>query len=79
MAPTDFSPAGNAAIEMIKESKLTENVLLLNVVSKGENQSQVDAELGKAQTIELMVQAAWPRLKLPPLLLWVESRIEYCP
>jgi hypothetical protein len=25
MAPTDFSPAGNAAIEMIKESKLTEN------------------------------------------------------
>ena len=50
MTPTDFSPAGNAAIEMIKKSKLTENVLLLNVVAKGENQSQVDAELEKAQT-----------------------------
>jgi nucleotide-binding universal stress UspA family protein len=50
MAPTDLSPAGNAAIEMIKESKLTNNVLLLNVVAKGENQLQVDAELGKAQT-----------------------------
>ncbi|MFZ3149427.1 MAG: universal stress protein [Methanothrix sp.] len=49
MAPTDFSPAGNAAIEMIKESKLTDNVLLLNVVAKGENQYQVDAALGKAQ------------------------------
>ena len=49
MAPTDFSTAGNAAIEMIKESKLTDNVLLLNV-AKGENQYQVDAALGKAQT-----------------------------
>jgi len=50
MAPTVFSSAGNAAIEMIKESKLTDNVLLLNVVAKGENQYQVDAALGKAQT-----------------------------
>ncbi len=49
MAPTDFSSAGNAAIEMIKESKLTNNVLLLNVVAKGENQLQVDAALGKAE------------------------------
>jgi len=48
MAPTDFSPAGNSAIEMIKESKLTDNVLLLNVVAEGENQYQVDAALGKA-------------------------------
>ena len=50
LTPTDFSPAGNAAIEKIKEAKLTDNVLLLNVVAKGENQSQVDAALGKAQT-----------------------------
>ncbi|MCX6677144.1 MAG: universal stress protein [Methanothrix sp.] len=50
MAPTDFSPAGNAAIDMIKKSLLTNNVLLQNVVAKGENQYQVDAALGKAQT-----------------------------
>jgi nucleotide-binding universal stress UspA family protein len=50
MAPTDFSPAGNAAIEMIKKSKLSENLLLLNVVAKGETQYQVDAALGEAQT-----------------------------
>ena len=49
LAPTDFSPAGNAAIERIKEAKLTNNVLLLNVVAKGENQSQVDAALNIAQ------------------------------
>ena len=45
LAPTDFSPAGNAAIERIKEAKLTNNVLLLNVVAKGEKQSQLDASL----------------------------------
>ncbi|MDD1749543.1 MAG: universal stress protein [Methanothrix sp.] len=49
LAPTDFSPAGNAAIERIKEANLTDNVLLLSVVAKGENQSQVDAALMNAQ------------------------------
>jgi nucleotide-binding universal stress UspA family protein len=48
LAPTDFSPAGNAAIERIKEAKLTNNVLLLNVVAKGEKQSQLDTALKNA-------------------------------
>jgi len=48
LAPTDFSPAGNAAIELIKEAKLTNNVLLLNVVAKGEKQSHLDAALKNA-------------------------------
>jgi nucleotide-binding universal stress UspA family protein len=48
LAPIDFSPAGNAAVERIKEAKLTDNVLLLNVVAEGENQSQVDAALKNA-------------------------------
>ncbi len=45
LAPTDFSTAGNAAIEKIKAAKLTDDVLLLNVVAKGEKQSQLDASL----------------------------------
>ena len=49
LAPTDFSHAGNAAIERIKEAKLTDNILLLNVVAKGEKQSQLDASLKDAQ------------------------------
>ena len=48
LAPIDFSSAGNAAIGRIKEAKLTDNVLLLNVVAEGENQSQVDAALKNA-------------------------------
>ncbi|MDD2755567.1 MAG: universal stress protein [Methanothrix sp.] len=48
LAPTDFSPAGNAAIQKIKEAKLTNNVLLLNVVAKGEKQSQLDTSLENA-------------------------------
>jgi nucleotide-binding universal stress UspA family protein len=48
LAPTDFSPAGNAAIQKIKEAKLTNNVLLLNVVAKGEKQSQLDASMETA-------------------------------
>lgn len=48
LAPTDFSHAGNAAIERIKEAKLTDNILLLNVVAKGEKQSQLDASLKDA-------------------------------
>jgi nucleotide-binding universal stress UspA family protein len=51
LAPTDFSAAGNAAIERIKEAKLTDNVLLLNVVAKGENQSQADLALKNARTM----------------------------
>jgi nucleotide-binding universal stress UspA family protein len=45
LAPTDFSKAGNAAIEKIKEAKLAKDVLLLNVVAKGEKQSQLDASI----------------------------------
>lgn len=49
LAPTDFSAAGNAAIEKIKEAKLTKDVLLLNVVARGEKESQVDAALKNAR------------------------------
>jgi len=49
LVPTDFSSAGNAAIEKIRDAKLTNNVLLLSVVAKGENQSQVDVALKNAQ------------------------------
>jgi len=45
LAPTDFSKAGNAAIERLKEMKLTDDVVLLNVVAKGESRSQVDRAL----------------------------------
>jgi nucleotide-binding universal stress UspA family protein len=48
LAPTDFSKAGNAAIEKIKEAKLIKDVLLLNVVAKAEKQSQLDAALKDA-------------------------------
>lgn len=55
LAPTDFSHAGNAAIERIKEAKLTDNILLLNVVAKGEKQSQLDASLKDAhEKLEVM-------------------------
>ena len=49
LAPTDFSGPGNAAIEKIMEAKITDNVLLLNVVARGENQAQVDASLKDAE------------------------------
>lgn len=49
LAPTDFSAAGNAAIEKIKQAKLTKNVMLLNVVAKGEKESQVEAALKNAR------------------------------
>lgn len=49
LAPTDFSAAGNAAIEKIKEAKLTESVLLLNVVARREKESQVDSAIKNAR------------------------------
>ncbi len=49
LAPTDFSPAGNAAIERIKEIGLARDLVLLNVVARGEDQSQVDAAISRAQ------------------------------
>jgi nucleotide-binding universal stress UspA family protein len=49
LAPTDFSGRGNAAIEKIMMAKITNNVLLLNVVASGENQAQVDAALRDAE------------------------------
>lgn len=45
LCPTDFSDAGNAAIERIKAYKLAKNLILLNVVARAENQAELDAEL----------------------------------
>jgi nucleotide-binding universal stress UspA family protein len=45
LCPTDFSPAGNAAIDLIKATKLTDNVVLLHVVAKGETMEEVEARV----------------------------------
>lgn len=49
LCPTDFSQAGNAAIDLIKATKLTENVVLLHVVAKGENMEEVEARVSDAK------------------------------
>jgi nucleotide-binding universal stress UspA family protein len=49
LCPTDFSEAGNAAIERIKAENLTKNMLLLNVVARAENQAQLEAALKSSQ------------------------------
>lgn len=49
LCPTDFSPAGNAAIDLIKATKLTENVVLLHVVAKGETMEEVEARVSDAK------------------------------
>jgi nucleotide-binding universal stress UspA family protein len=55
LTPTDFSEAGNAAIERIKEDKLTGNVLLLNVVATGENRAQMELAMkGSREKLEAM-------------------------
>ena len=55
LAPTDFSDAGNAAISRIKMDKLTDEVLLLNVVAKGENRAQVELAMnGAREKLEAM-------------------------
>lgn len=48
LCPTDFSKAGNAAIEEIKAKNLTKNMLLLNVVAKVESLDQLEAEVKSA-------------------------------
>jgi nucleotide-binding universal stress UspA family protein len=45
LCPTDLSQAGNAAIDLIKATKLTENVVLLHVVAKGETMEGVEARV----------------------------------
>lgn len=49
LCPTDFSEAGNAAIERIKSQKLAKNLILLNVVAKVESQAELEAELKSSQ------------------------------
>jgi nucleotide-binding universal stress UspA family protein len=49
LCPTDFSKAGNAAIEEIKAQNLTKDLLLLNVVAKVESLAQLEAEVKSAQ------------------------------
>ncbi|VVB71486.1 Universal stress protein [uncultured archaeon] len=49
LCPTDFSLAGNAAIEEVKAKNLTKNVLLLNVVARVESLEQLEAEIKSAQ------------------------------
>lgn len=49
LCPTDFSGAGNAAIEEIKAKNLTKNMLLLNVVAKVESPAQLEAEVKSSQ------------------------------
>ncbi len=49
LAPTDFSQAGNAAIEKIKAAGLAKDLVLLNVVARGEDPSQVDEAMSAAQ------------------------------
>lgn len=49
LCPTDFSDAGNAAIDMIKATKLTNNVVLLNVVARGETAEWVETRVKEAQ------------------------------
>lgn len=49
LCPTDFSEAGNAAIEEIKAKNLTKNVLLLNVVARVESLDQLETEVKSAE------------------------------
>ena len=49
LCPTDFSGAGNAAIEEIKAKNLTKNMLLLNVVAKVESPAQLESEVKSSQ------------------------------
>lgn len=49
LCPTDFSEAGNAAIEMMASEKLAKNLLLLNVVAKGDSPAQMEAALKSSQ------------------------------
>jgi len=49
LCPTDFSKAGNAAVEKISAEKLTRNVLLLNVIARGESPAQMEAAVKASQ------------------------------
>ncbi|HNX40524.1 MAG TPA: universal stress protein [Methanothrix sp.] len=50
LAPTDFSLAGNAAIERIKQTGLAKNLVLLNVVARGEDASRVEEAISAAKS-----------------------------
>jgi nucleotide-binding universal stress UspA family protein len=45
LCPTDFSQAGNAAIDLVKATRLTENVVLLHVVAKGETMEELESRV----------------------------------
>lgn len=49
LLPTDFSTAGNAAIDAIKFTKLANNVVLLNVVAKGKAVHKIEARVKDSQ------------------------------
>jgi nucleotide-binding universal stress UspA family protein len=49
LLPTDFSEAGMAAINRVKDYKLTNNVELINVVAKGESAQEVETRVKDAQ------------------------------
>ncbi len=50
LLPTDFSEASIAAINHVKDYKLTKNAELINVVAKGESAKEVEARVNEAQT-----------------------------
>lgn len=49
LLPTDFSTAGNAAIDAIKSTKLANNVVLLNIVAKGKTVQKIEARVKDSQ------------------------------
>ena len=49
LLPTDFSEAGMAAINRVKNYKLANKVQLINVVAKGESAQEVEARVKDAQ------------------------------
>ncbi len=60
--PTDFSQPAEAALSFLKSLDVVDQVVLLNVVSKGETQEEIDANAASAQekmdaAVEDLVQA----------------------
>jgi nucleotide-binding universal stress UspA family protein len=49
LLPTDFSKPGMAAIDLVKEHKLTDNAHLINIVARGESSKQVEARVNDAK------------------------------
>lgn len=49
LCPVDFSEAGMAAVNLIKNSDIPVNIHLLNVVAKGETADEIEARTGHAK------------------------------